>query len=239
MTGRIHDFRAAFDKAAVIISPNGFSAVYANSDDEWVYQPEEENGELYSAIFHELLESSSGFLIKFRKGLSVALEFRMEIGVDNAVFYQPLNHELSYEELQEVTSGVFHDSVRKKEFIEFFSGADLSDDDEVARKLKSWVESHRTEDDNIVSLPRKIRFDNMVRVLQKNQANGVECVELFEPEGKEDGGFFTLYFDCNKPMPTGFFGKSKDDFAELFTVSKGVAFEANIKEGFVNLSFFA
>lgn len=239
MTDSIQDLRAAFSKAAVVISQSGISAIYTYSDYEWVYQPDSEHCDIYKRVFRELLELSDGFLIKFRKGFSIAFEFRMKNDIDTAVFYPPIDHQLSFEELHEISDRVFQNNGARKEFVEFFSGVDLSDDYAVMEKLFSWEELHRRESDDVINLPRILRFNKMLKALKDVQATGVECSELFEPQGEEDGGFLTLVFDVDNTAQNGFFGKAKDSLANLMAVSSEITFEANIKEGFVNLSFFA
>ena len=238
MIGSIQDMRAAFSKAAIVISPYGISAVYNNTENGYLSQPENDNGDIFHRAFHQLLKSSNGFRIKFHKGSSMTLEFNTNDLVDIPVFYPPLCRQISLEELREISNETIKHLASNGEFIEFLSGVDFSDDDSVRMKLNEWVNAHSTEDENVISFSRKIRFNKMLSVLQKIQSYGFECSEICEPKNRQTVGFLTLSFDCDNNAPCGFSGKSLEYLAELAGISDSIGFEADIDEGCMDIIFY-
>lgn len=239
MTGSMQDLRAAFSKAAIVISPSGVFAVYNNTENGYLSQPENDNSEVFHRVFNQMLRSSNGFRIKFHKGFSMTLEFYTKDLVDIPVFYPPLRKQMSLEELREISDETIKDLASNGEFVEFLSGVDFSDDDDVRIKLNEWVNAHSQENENVISLSRKLRFNKMLRVLQKIQSYGFECSEIYEPKSEKSVGFLTLSFDSSGNTPCGFSEKSVGSIAELANISNGMSFEADINEGCLDITFFA
>lgn len=238
MIGSIQDMRVAFSKAAIVISQSGIFAVYNNTENGYLSQPENDNSDIFHRAFHQMLISSNGFRIKFHKGFSMTLEFDTKDLVDIPVFYPPLREQMSLEALREISEETIKDIASNGEFIEFLSGVDFSDDDDVRIKLNEWVNAHSTESENIISFSRKTRFNKMLAVLQKIQSYGFECSEICEPKNKQTVGFLTLSFDCGNNTPCGFSGKSLEYLADLTGFSDAVGLEADINEGCVDITFY-
>ena len=239
MTGSINDLRAAFSKAAVVINPSGILAIYNNTEDGYISQPEYDNSAVFDEVFYQFLKASDGFYIKFHTGFSITLGFTMNSPVDTPVFYPPLRKQMSLDELREISEEIRRNTASNGEFVEFLSGVDFSDDDDVRTKLNEWVQSHSQENENVISFSRKVRFDKMLRVLQKIQSYGFECSEIYEPKSEKSAGYLTLSFDDKGNTPCGFSKKSVGYLAELAGISDGMSFEADINEGCMDITFYA
>ena len=238
MIGSIEDLRAAFSKAAIVINRSGILSIYNNTDDGYISQPENDNGEVFDAVFRKLISSSDGFYIKFHPGFSMTLEFAIKSQMDTPVFYPPLRKQMSLEELREISERISREHSPDAEFVEFLSGVDFSDDDDVHKRLTEWANAHSQENENIVSLSKKLRFNKMLGVLQKIQSYGFECPEICEPKNERSIGFLILSFDSSGNAPCGFSEKSIGYLAELASISNNMSFEANINEGCLDIIFY-
>ena len=236
MQENISEIREAFSKASIVIDNAGISAIYTDIEN-FITQPGKNNADSFFRVFRNLIGSSKEFDVSIVAGKSIKLKFKSKDLTSDTVFYPPMEHQISIEELREVFD---EDSGGKKsrEFVEFLSGIDFSDDDDRSRKFNEWFDRLARENPEPISLPARIRFNKMLTVLHKLNSVGFLSHDIMEPEIGFHG-CMSIDFEDNPRNNKRFFGKSKSDLLKLIDLSTGISFELNVDSGIFGITFYA
>lgn len=229
--------RKAFSKASIVLGNTGISAIYTDRDN-WVTQSGYPDFEEFLRVFGNIIGESEEFYVSLKPGRSISLVFKINGVVDEIVFYPPTEHEISIEELREITGEFQNNSDESREFVEFLSGVDFTDDDDVGFKFKEWFDAHPLEEEMVFSLPSSVRYKKMSEIAGNLISAGFLIDNWFPPSGGNNGSF-DLQFDFEEKSSRRFSGKSKDDLLKLISLATGVSFELNVECGVFTISFYS
>lgn len=234
----IEKIRSTFSKGNIVISDKGVTVLYTYKD-RWITQ---EITSEFRAVFADLLRNSDELLITHKTGKFAKLHFHAVFDSKTPVIFQPIEEEMSIEEIREIIDSSREDpevQEAENQFFEFFMGVDLEDDDAVFEKLREWVnkvdEERKTNVRNLSAAMRWKTILNKATLL----AGILDCgCEVFENSNDYDGSV-TLFIPQDDSKITRVFGKSKDLFAGLLESSIVTSIEISVMDGYINITFYA
>lgn len=222
----IEAIRQAFDKGNIIISKHGISVFY-NLKNRCISQSVFGND---YTVFCKLVGISDSLSFERIKGRFVKINFRFEIDNQETVFYNPVNEEVSIEELNDILSS----SVEPDDdgFLGFFFGVDLDDDNAVIQRFREYLDSKKTTDTIVDFLKYSKWSDFYKRASTVFNSLSLEY-EVLEPDTDFDG---CVIFEL--PQNLSMSKNCLGILASLLSVSDGIDIETDINEGFLNISFY-
>ena len=219
----INEIRNAFSKGSIVVSQRGIEVFYTYKG-QWFSQSIDN-----PRIFGNLLDSSDGFVIDYRAGRFIRFVFENVDDSRQVVFYSPLVSEVSVEELQEILE---REGNVSDEFIEFFMGTDLDDEESIAERFLDWIKRYDEEiDESIVNLS-DVRKREAMRGFCDKLAGFLSCGIDYTPD----------CFELFLPQKTRGFCRVSNDMKDvlrnlLFTCSM-VSIEGDVDTGILNIGFF-
>lgn len=238
VTDIIERVRNIFSKGFLVINDKGITVFY-NHKDRWIEQ--EFPGEKVRD-FADLVRNSDDIIIEHKTGKHAKFVFHIDFADQNPVVFQPLEEQLSSEDLHKIMDNLREESrsnpkaqAAEERFFGFFADVDFDDDDAVFEKLKEWV--------NKIDNERKSNYTNLDefkrwRILL-NKATllagflNCEC-EVLE---NESGGWVTIYLPEGTQNSIRISGKTKELLLMLLEVTGFMNIEVSVKDGFINIGF--
>lgn len=228
----IEDIRKCFSKGSVSVTENGIYVFYTYKD-RWVTQSIYEE---HMQVFENLLKTSEKFGISISKGKYIRFSFLKPMKNQETIFYNPLEDEVSLEELDGIISSLTESgSKRSEEFFDFFMGTDLDDESEVLEKLNEWITKINGSPGKIIDMSIPIRFNQAYQYAMK-LAGILRCDIDIQKPGNDNYGYVQFQFpeDFKKAWLSG---KSLGEMANLVELSTAATVECQVIEGFLDLTF--
>lgn len=228
MTG-INSIRNTFSKGSIVIGDKSVSVIYADQD--WVTQSIDGK---HKTVLSGLLESSERFTIRIKKGNSIKLGFISGMDSQKVIYYSPLEKEISKEKIEELIKSM----EPSKEFIEFFDGVNMQDEDVVLDKMSEWVNKVSEKWKRKVRNIDKLRGWPIIKEKALKFANANGCqTEILDPNDIFDGSI-NIQIPEVFTRSLVFVDKNKNDLIELVDLCEEVGMEMNPKEGYLNIILF-
>ena len=216
----IGGIRETFSKGTVLLSSDGVTVFYTFTE-RWVSQSVSGKS---LGVFQNLIDSCDKFGIEYRTDKFIKFVFSRENDGQSVVFFQPLSEEVSIEELQAIAQ----ETEPSEDFIEFFDGVDLDDEDEVFQKLLEWMRLNEPEKDETKRFGWQGFCDRAMKL-----ARFCSCTcEVSEPESIE------LQFPEGRQRAFGIEGEEKENLGELVQACSNIGIEGYVPDGFLNITFY-
>lgn len=237
----IEEIRGFFPMGSITISERGISAIYTLNDDvEYGWQFDDgvfdETGDKQK--FLGLLELTDKLGFSCVKGKHIKIVFYHRLDGQNPVVYPPLKRRVSIEEFMESARQCSRSTNEDdEEFVEFFSGTDLDDVDEVMDKFREWVDFKGLipEKGKVYNVDDISRWKELKRLVF-NAGKSLACeYDIMELDG---AGNATIEMILPEGYPGMMWIESLSDFKQAVGTSSGISFNGDVKLGEIGIVFY-
>lgn len=227
----VDTIRNVFSKG-VIATYNSGVIIYYNYKERWISQTISENRkeELLGII-----NNCTRIGIEYKAGSYVRLIFQGNC-FDDIGIYQPLEEEISLEELNAIVDS-YEDTPAAIEFFSSFT-EDMLDEQTIMERFSEYMSSIREDSDRIPEISDIYRW-NKIYEISSALSSVLGCELEYEPPDDVGDGYCEVQFPEECKSTKWISGGLKDAFYTLVSLCSVVEIECLVTDGFLNISFYA